>query len=129
MTCDPRPVSERAIHKAVCDALSLLARRGVVWFHVANERPTTAREGATLKRMGVRAGVADFVVVLPGSLGPHIGFMELKSKTGRLSAEQKLFRDDVTRLGCLYALPRTVDQALHALQMWGAIRSTDRSAA
>lgn len=126
---DPRPISERHIHLAVADALRFFAAPGVVYWHTANERRCTPAEGAFLKRIGVRAGVADFIIIIPECLstafGPAICFLELKTTKGRLSPEQKLFRDDVETAGCKYAMPRSVDEALTQLQEWGALHGAN----
>ena len=122
MSRDPREVSERTIHKAVVNLLRRSAAPGVVWYHVANERRTTPREGATLKRLGVLAGVADFTVLVPYSLGaPYIAFLELKSAKGVLSPAQRAFRDNVKAIGCLYSVAHSIDEALVTLTRWGAI--------
>lgn len=116
---------ERQIHLGVVQLLNFNAVPGLVWTHVANERRTTPREGAFLKRMGLRAGWADFTLLIPPSLtwdGPHIAFLELKRPGGRLSVAQEQFRDDVTRIGCLWALAYSTDQAAGYLKQWGALR-------
>jgi hypothetical protein len=124
---------ERQIHLGVCQLLKLNAAPGVVWFHCPNERRTTPREGAFLKRMGVLAGVADITILIPPSLawnGPCVAFLELKRPGGRLSVAQEQFRDDVTAIGCLWALAYSTDQAAGFLREWGALRSSaapDRS--
>ncbi len=128
---DPRLVSERNIHRFVCDLLRFNAGDGVVWLHIANERRTTPREGAYLKRMGVRAGVADFLIIssgwYEGASGyfeepPSICWLELKTTKGKQSAAQKQFQKDVEIIGCEYALARSVDEAAAVLKQWGAIK-------
>ena len=117
---------ERQIHLGVAQLLMLTAAPGVVWTHVANERRATPREGAFLKRMGVRPGWADFTLLLPPSLswyGPQVAFLELKRPGGRLSVAQEAFRDDVMAIGCLWALAYSTDQAAGYLKEWGVLRS------
>jgi len=46
------------------------------------EPPQHGRTGAILSGMGVKPGVADLALVLPGG---RPGFLELKSRKGRLS--------------------------------------------
>jgi hypothetical protein len=123
---------ERQIHLGVVQLLRLNAAPGLVWFHVANERRTTEREGAFLKCMGVRAGVADFVMVVPAMVRtsdfttqrlPNAAFLEIKRPGGRLSESQEQFRDDVTAIGCLWGLAYSTDAAAALLKSWGALRS------
>jgi len=42
-----------------------LRASGLKFTHIANERMTSAKHGAKLKRLGVSAGVPDFMIVLP----------------------------------------------------------------
>lgn len=124
---------ERQIHTDIVQLLRLTAAPGVVFFHVANERRTTPKEGAFLKRMGVLAGVADFTLLVP--YNPHKGgtttypaipaFLEVKRPGGRLSAAQEQFRDDVTAIGCLWGLVYSMTDAEKMLRSWGAIRTAD----
>jgi hypothetical protein len=117
---------ERQIHLGVVQLLNFNAVPGLVWTHVANERRTTPREGAFLKRMGLRAGWADFTLLIPcrSNLHPRTAFLELKRPGGRLSVAQEQFRDDVTAIGCLWALAYSSDQAAGYLKEWGALRKT-----
>ena len=56
-------------------------------YHVANERKCTPREGAQLKRKGVKRGVPD--LCLPVPRGAYHGlYVELKAKGGRASEAQ-----------------------------------------
>jgi hypothetical protein len=45
-------------------------------------------------------GVSDRVVVLPGG---RVWFVEVKTKAGYLSPLQRVFRDDMSLMGCNYA--------------------------
>lgn len=121
---------ERMIHLGVVQLLKLNAAPGVVWFHTANERRTTPREGAFLKKMGVLAGVADFTLIIPVQghflgqpLRPNTAFLEVKRPGGRLSVAQEQFRDDVTAIGCLWDIVYSTDRAAEVLRSWGALRS------
>lgn len=130
---------ERQIHMGVVQILTFSAVPGLVWTHVANERRTTPREGAFLKRMGLRAGWADFTLLIPAQVSlninvaspllvPLVAFLELKRPGGRLSVAQEQFRDDVTAIGCLWGLAYSTDTAADLLRSWGAIRSNTQTA-
>lgn len=70
--------------------------------HFANERRCSIQQGRTLKRMGVKKGVADFFLALP--LDGYAGFwLELKVGKGKLSPEQQDFLDRKTARGYLCA--------------------------
>lgn len=74
--------------------------------HFANERKCTAQQGRTLKRMGVKKGVADFFLALP--LGLYAGlWIELKVGKGKLSVEQSEF------------LHRKSQRGYIAIAVWG----------
>lgn len=68
--------------------------------HFANERKCTFSEGRTLKRMGVKKGVADFFLAVP--FGGYNGlWIELKTNKGKLSPEQVAFIDRKNSRGYL----------------------------
>jgi hypothetical protein len=86
-------------------------------FHPANGGKRNAIEGAKFKKMGVVAGIADLVCLLPEG---KVGFIELKfGKNGT-----SIYQDDFARFcrisGYPYALCKTVDEALDTLKGWGA---------
>jgi hypothetical protein len=58
--------------------------------HFANERRCSVQQGRTLKRMGVKKGVADFFLAIP--CGAHHGlWIELKVGKGKLTSDQLSF--------------------------------------
>ena len=111
-------MSELDLQKFTASLLRFNAARGVIWFHPANGESRSARTGAKLKAMGVRKGVADMVIVLPGG---HVCFLELKTPKGSTKPEQRAFRDDCERIGAPYAIARTSAEVEHVLRGWGAI--------
>jgi hypothetical protein len=58
--------------------------------HFANERKCSVQTGRTLKRMGVKKGVADFFLAIPIDLYSGL-WIELKVGKGKLSVEQSEF--------------------------------------
>jgi VRR-NUC domain len=74
--------------------------------HFANERKCSYKEGRTLKRMGVKRGVADFFLALPIS-GKSGLWIELKVGKGKLSPEQVKF------------LQRKIARGYEAIAVWG----------
>ena len=109
-------MSEDAIQMEVVRRLRAAGR--CAFFHVANERRTTPRQGAKLKAMGVSAGVPDLVIVTGG----RTYALELKSERGRLSDAQKNWLNILSATGCwhtavTYGLTEAVDQ----LTDWGLL--------
>lgn len=114
---------ELDLHLAVAETLRWFALPGVVFFHVPNGGRMTAQRGARLKRMGVKAGVADFIILLPEGRW-RVLFLELKAPKGRLSEAQKAFSETVTHIDiCAYSVANSLDQATATLRAFGAIRS------
>lgn len=128
-----RPL-EHNIHIGVAQLLKLNAAPGVVWFHPPNGEYRSPRTAGKLAAMGIRAGVADFCLLIPCKITQFYqvaqpAFLELKRPGGRLSVAQEQFRDDVTAIGCLWALAYSTDQAADFLRQWGALRSNQSARA
>jgi hypothetical protein len=85
-----------------------------IWFHVPNQRANRTMR-AILSGLGVKAGVADLIFLWGGGCGA----MELKAGKGRLSASQRVFRDECRRLGIGWELIRESEEAVRALESWG----------
>ncbi len=118
-------MKERELHGFTADLLRLMARPGVLWLHIANEGARSPRTGAYLKRMGMRPGAADFLIVRYG----HAYFLELKTGKGRLSPAQHDFEADAREAGSPYVVCRTPDGVRGVLEEWGAIRSVETARA
>lgn len=109
-------VSEEQIQIAVIQHLKLRGNPRAYWFHVPNGGSRNVIEASKLKAMGVRAGVADIVVVIDG----RAHFLELKSRKGRPSKDQLIARDLVELAGGVYEIAHGLDEALATLTRWGA---------
>jgi hypothetical protein len=72
-----------------------------------------------LKAEGVKRGTPDIMVLLHKG---RTGWLELKTEIGSLQQEQKDFRDKAILLGHLWAMARSVEEAMVVLTAWGAIR-------
>ena len=122
-------VKESDIQIAIVDYLKLIqARYGLMVFGVQNEayaagRGKRALSGAEygkikkMQRMGLTAGVSDLVIVHAGKAY----FVEVKMPTGRLSENQKAFRQAAFTAGAEYIVARSVDDIVTALKTWGII--------
>ena len=97
--------------------------RHFIFWSTPNELLGSARSNgglgrmARFKRMGLRSGVADMVIVKNGCAL----FLELKSEVGRQSENQKQFQSDVIDAGAEYAIAHNIDEAIGALKIWGII--------
>jgi hypothetical protein len=78
----------------------------VVWFHVPNGEKRDIATAKKLKEMGVRPGVADFMLFRRDLKLA----LELKTPKGVLSENQKGFRDAWTALGGAYEIARDLSE-------------------
>ena len=109
----------------IADLLRLHEKqRRFVFFCVPNElqgKPKSVASGAArmarFKRMGLRPGVADIVIVKEGIAY----FLEIKSMDGEQSKDQLQFERDANSSGAGYMLVRTFDAALATLRFWKII--------
>lgn len=110
----PRKSPEAALQISVCDYLAAYERMGkLTFFAVPNDLfnrsgPSAMRRVARMKKMGLRPGAADLVVLLPNG---RTLFWELKVKGGALSDNQKAWRDKVMGLGFDYVVIWSLDDA------------------
>ena len=108
MMAPKRNRPEQAIQKAVIQYLMILENLGeLTFFHVPNGGRRSKTEGGIFKAMGVKPGVADLVILLPGG---RTAFIEIKAGKGRLSPAQKAFRNTAEVLGFPFAECRAVDE-------------------
>lgn len=110
-------MSEHQLQIAVSQMLKLFATPGVIYYHVPNGGLRNKREAAKLKAYGLRAGVPDFAFVLP-PLGQS-AYLELKAPKGRLSPEQKTFRDEAIAAGAKWNCADSPELACDILYSWG----------
>jgi VRR-NUC domain-containing protein len=68
-----------------------------------------------LKRMGQRKGVSDLLLAYPCN-GYHAAWIELKSKTGVLTIEQKEWINRMIEVGCKAYVVRSIDDAIAAIK-------------
>jgi hypothetical protein len=102
-----REVSEREIHmkaKQWLDKSGLWSR--LLIFHVANERKGGFGVQMHFKRMGVRPGVADWLVFIPG----RAVAIELKDDEGEQDADQERFQRQWEAAGNMYLIVRTLEE-------------------
>jgi len=107
---------EQALQQTVAGYLAATVPL-TIWFHVPNGGGRSKVEGAILKSMGTRAGVADLCIIHEG----RAHFIELKAGKGGLNINQKIFQADCLREGVPYAVCKTLEEVEGTLQGWGLI--------
>lgn len=109
----PRQRPEEELQKQVADFLDRALLPDYRWFHTPNERGGRSKvENMILKTCGVKAGVFDVIILCPDLRFVPI---ELKSKDGRLSKDQKEWRDWALSIGAPWACCRSLDDVVAAL--------------
>ena len=108
------PMTEDAVQRAVVQHLRSRGVPGLVWFHVGNN-PRSPRDGARLKAMGAKAGVADLILLHRGEAFA----LELKAKGGRASMAQDQFLAQFRQAGGYAFTAEGLDNALIILKYWG----------
>lgn len=84
---------------------------GAVYFHIANQRQTSVRMGAKLKRMGVKAGMPDLCIIWKG----RAIFIELKVGRRGASGVQQDMLTDLTLAGAVVDVCRSLDEVAEFL--------------
>jgi hypothetical protein len=59
--------------------------------------------------MGLRPGVADLVVWWPAVGGVEVGYVEVKTETGKQSDRQRRFQERCEEAGVPYMVVRSID--------------------
>ena len=112
------PATEQQLHLAVVEHLRWRAVPDCFAFHVPNGGYRRPVEAAVFKAMGVVAGVPDLLLLREGRLRG----MELKRRTGRLTAVQIAVHDAMRRAGAEVVTCYDVDEALDQLRDWKLLR-------
>ena len=84
--------------------------------HIPNGGWRYKRESARLKWQGVVAGIPDLLIVGPNGIA-H--FIEVKTKSGTLSKEQRAIFERMFDLSCPHTVARSIDDVRDALAVWG----------
>jgi hypothetical protein len=115
-------MSEAAIQTAIVNTLRIALPHGFLVTSTAN-KPRSMVQGAIEKAMGATAGFPDIslygALVTDEASTPFAGFMEVKTKAGRLSEAQRAVHDRLRDCGFNVAVVRSTDEALKAARSWG----------
>lgn len=118
--------TERTIQR---DIIRHCAMRGIVAVHVPNGAHLSggtlarAKQMAALKADGFSPGFPDLILFC-GQVAGRIGFVEVKSRFGVVSDDQKKWAAFMAARGFNYALVRSVEDLDGALGAWGWIAIT-----
>lgn len=96
---------EDSVHVSILEWIAAVRPDAIVW-HIPNGGHRTRGVALKMKRLGVRPGVADLEVVIPGH--PTI-YLEVKAAKGVVSPEQRQFGADMISAGRAWAIVRGID--------------------
>lgn len=91
-----------------------LELRGIYAFHPKNSGKKSIQSAVRDKKLGVKAGVPD-VVIIQG--GRHY-YIELKTPNGALSDSQKKFKEMCEYQLIPWAICRSLDDVIRTLKYW-----------
>lgn len=106
---------EAGLQSFVRQLLDFNAAPGVMFLSIPNEGRRAPRTGAHLKRMGMKPGAADMLLVIQGDA--H--FLELKVGRNKQSPAQLAFEAECFFFGIPYAVCRTPEEAARQLYILG----------
>lgn len=109
---------EARLQAAIVQHLKLCGAPGVLWFHPPNEARRSYGLAASLKAIGMVAGVADLIILHQG----RAYALEIKAKGGKQSPAQAAFEADCAAAGVPYACVDNIAAALTVLHDWAVIR-------
>jgi len=91
---------------------TLAGRLRAVWFHVPNEGRRSWRQGRIMRCMGLIPGAPDYVFL--GKTDTLA--IEVKTKTGTLSENQKVFKTWCSTIGIDYVVCRSVEECQETIK-------------
>jgi hypothetical protein len=124
--------AEFRLQVAIAEHLRNRAVPGVYWTAIPNGEKRSAITGARLKRMGVRAGNPDFLLIKKGRcFGLELKALRIGKRGEPLKGQgqseaQIAVENDWLMAGGVYAVATGATQALRILEAWDLIRP-DRS--
>lgn len=110
-----RKHEEASMQEVLVRDLRLLLPKGAFVFHCPNGGERNPLEAARLKRQGVVAGIPDLLIVHAG----RVCGLELKSRGGRLSDEQRNVIDILRNAGMRVEIARSHGEALDRIREMG----------
>lgn len=116
----PRAItmSENALQQHVVRLLTAYGRPDIAWWHCPNGEWRDPRTAARLKKMGVKAGAPDIMMMIDG----RFHGLELKTERGRVSKVQEEFCEAIERAGGFFHVAFGIDEAIGALNALYAFR-------
>jgi len=111
---------EHQLQIQILERLDFLGRPELEWRAVPNGDLRHPSVAMRLKAEGVKPGTPDLFILLEDG---RTGWLELKSKYGVLTHEQKGFATKAMRLGHYWGMARSVPEAIAIMKAWNVLKS------
>lgn len=113
-------LKEITIHISIANHLRDWAYSHVTWWHTPNGEKRDPQTAAKLQRMGVKAGVHDFLIV--DEKRGQLYSLEVKRQGETMTAEQVAFIDTIRAIGGRSACVDSFAGAVQQLEAWALLR-------
>jgi hypothetical protein len=118
-----KPKRSHEEEDAQCIAVGAIRKLGITVHHSPNGGVRDERTGAKLKRMGLSPGFPDLFFPY-AKKGFHGLYIEVKSKTGKLSENQIWWRDFLIEGGNAWYLARSANEILKIVREYFELKAT-----
>lgn len=108
--------SEDDMQKAIIEWCAFNPPLNKLVIHIPNEGKRTKSYGAKMKSMGLKPGASD-LFIMTAKRGYNGAFIELKSKNGRLSKNQKDFLEIANQENYFTAVCWSIEECIEAI-LW-----------
>jgi hypothetical protein len=99
--------------------LRIAAEPGWLWTHFPSGEKRDTQAGARLKRMGLKPGFFDLMLIGPSG---ELHFLEIKRGAAPLTPAQRYFQVQMQMRGVPCAVARNYEAAETQLRAWGVLR-------
>ena len=113
--------SEHSLQVQLLKELSFSLRPDVRVIAIPNQSNRHINNAVKMKAEGIQRGATDMLFMFPINEGAT-GWLEMKTRKGRLSDHQEGFKSTCERLGHRWAMARSVEEALNVLRGWNALK-------
>jgi len=114
-------LNEKQLQTLIMQELDYLGKLTDKFFayHTANEGKRTISYGRSLKRQGMKAGVADITLMINGGITIYL---EIKTEKGKQSKSQKEFEEICKKRGFPYYVVRSIEDVKLILKKYNCLK-------